>query len=75
MISNNVANIENENETTAFDRKRSSKGSKERPESRQRRKKAQNTIMNINIEMNMDKIAIQRDIYTFLDMMSDFGGI
>ena len=50
MISNNVANIENENATTAFDRKRSSKGSKERPESRQRRKKAQNTIMNINIE-------------------------
>ena len=50
MISNNVANIENENESTAFDRKRSSKGSKERPESRQRRRKVQNTIMNINIE-------------------------
>ena len=37
--------------------------------------KEENTIMNLNIEMNLDKIAIERHGYTFLDMLSDCGGV
>ena len=31
--------------------------------------------MNINIEMNLDKIKIWRQAHTFLDVLADLGGI
>ena len=50
VISNNVAQIEGENTPSVFDRKRSSKGSRERPDSHQKKKKGhQNFITNISI--------------------------
>ena len=31
--------------------------------------------MNINIEMSLDKVDIERENYSFLDVLSDAGGI
>ena len=33
------------------------------------------TIMNLNIEMSLDKIELERRAYTFLDLLSDCGGV
>ena len=34
-----------------------------------------NTLSNIMIEVNRDLMVLQRDGYTFLDLISDIGGI
>lgn len=33
------------------------------------------TVMNLNIEMSLDRIELERRAYTFLDVLSDCGGI
>ena len=33
------------------------------------------TVMNINVEMSLDKVDIERENYSFLDVLSDAGGI
>ena len=33
------------------------------------------TVMAFTLEVNMDKIVITRSTYTFLDLLSDIGGI
>ena len=35
----------------------------------------QSTIMTLSFEMSLDQTAIIREIYTFLDMLSDVGGV
>ena len=37
--------------------------------------KDSDTVMNINVEMSLDKVDIERENYSFIDVLSDAGGI